>query len=90
MRYSASWNTSGQLKDSAIIIAVGVFFFLAHRISYFFPDSEKVLMVTWPAGGIGLAALLLNCRKLWPAIIIAMFIAGNAANLILGRPLLKV
>jgi PAS domain S-box-containing protein len=46
-------------------------------------------MAIRPAGGIGLAALLLNPRRLWPAILITLFIAGNSANLIEGRHILN-
>jgi PAS domain S-box-containing protein len=62
-------------------------YFLAHEIAFVFPDAEKVLMAFWPAGGIGLAALLLSSRRAWPAILIAIFVAGNTANLLSGRPL---
>jgi PAS domain S-box-containing protein len=60
-------------------------YFLAHEISFFFPDTQKVLMAVWPAGGIGLAALLLSPRRLWPALIATFFIAGNLANLLSHR-----
>jgi len=45
-------------------------------------------MAIWPAGGIGLAALLFNPRRLWPAIIFVLFVAGNTADLIQHRLLL--
>jgi integral membrane sensor domain MASE1 len=44
-------------------------------------------MAVWPAGGVGLAALLLSPRRLWPTILAALFLTGNAANLMTGRPL---
>jgi hypothetical protein len=37
--------------------------FGAHQISFLFPDTAKTLMAIWPAGGIGLAALLLCPRQ---------------------------
>ncbi|NPV00524.1 MAG: PAS domain S-box protein [Brevinematales bacterium] len=77
------------LKDISKIVSIGFVYFLAHKISFFFPDTQKILMAIWPAGGIGLAALLLNPKRLWPAILITLFIAGNTANLIEGRPLLN-
>ncbi len=46
-------------------------------------------MAVWPAGGIGLSALLLNPRRLWPAIVLALFAAGNAANFIQHRPVIN-
>ena len=43
-------------------------------------------MAVWPAGGIGLAALLLSRRRLWPVILAALFFAGLSADLLGGRP----
>ena len=71
----------------AYIACIGAAYFLAHQIAFLFPDTEKVLMAMWPAGGIGLAALLLSPVRLWPAIIAVIFIAGNTANLMAGRPM---
>ena len=76
-------------KDILKILSIGLIYFLAHKISFLFPDTQKILVAIWPAGGIGLAALLLNPKRLWPAILITLFIAGNTANLIEGRPLLN-
>jgi len=73
-------------RDAILVSAIGLAYFLAHQIAFFFPDSAKVLMAVWPAGGIGLASLLLCQRRLWPAIIAVMFVAGNTANLLSGRP----
>jgi len=73
-------------NDAARLALIALAYFLAHKISFFFPDSAQVLMAIWPAGGVGLAALLLSPRRLWPAILVALFVAGNAANFILGRP----
>ena len=56
-------------KDIFKIILIGLAYFIAHQIGFLFPDSENVLAAVWPAGGLGLAALLLNPRRLWPAII---------------------
>jgi PAS domain S-box-containing protein len=62
-------------------------YFAAHYIGFLFPDAERVLMAVWPAGGIALATLLLCPRRLWPAIIATFFLAGNSANLLVGRPI---
>lgn len=69
------------------IAIVAPAYFAAHRIAFLFPDAENILAAIWPAGGIGLAALLLCPRRLWPAILAALFVAGNSANLLEGRPL---
>jgi PAS domain S-box-containing protein len=68
---------------------VALAYFLAHQISFLFPDSARILMAVWPAGGIGLAALLLMPRRLWPAIIATLFAAGNIANILSGRPVVN-
>ena len=76
------------LRQTALRLAsIAIAYFAAHLIAFLFPDAEKVLAAVWPAGGIGLAALLLNPRSLWPAILVALFVAGNTANLLSGRPL---
>ena len=66
----------------------GLAYFLAHEIAFLFPDANKVLMAVWPAGGIGLAALLLNPRRQWGVLLAVLFVAGNLANLTVGRPML--
>ncbi len=62
-------------------------YFLAHRLAFLFPDAGKVLTTIWPAGGLGLAALLLSPRRLWPAMLAALFVAGNLADVLAGRSL---
>jgi PAS domain S-box-containing protein len=57
-------------------------------MAFLFPDAGKVLMAVWPAAGVGLAALLLSPRRLWPAIVAILFASGNLADLIAGRPFL--
>lgn len=37
-------------------------------------------MAIWPAGGIGLAALLLSPYQRWPALVLAFYIAGVTAD----------
>jgi PAS domain S-box-containing protein len=73
-------------RDAAKLALIAITYFLAHQISFFFPDKAKVLMAIWPAGGIGLAALLLCPRRLWPAILITLFGSGYSADLLAGRP----
>jgi PAS domain S-box-containing protein len=73
-------------QDAFRLAFVGLAYFFAHQVAFLFPDAERVLMAIWPAGGIGLAALLLNPRRLWPAISVVLFAGGNAANLLAGRP----
>ena len=85
-------NAIGRLfsRNDALIVAVtALAYFLAHHLAFLFPDSKQVFMAIWPAGGIGLAALLLSPKRLWPAILAGLFVAGNTANLLTHRPLLN-
>ena len=70
------------------LAGIGGAYFLAHHMAFLFPDTGKVLMAVWPAAGVGLAALLLSPRRLWPAIVAILFASGNLADLIAGRPFL--
>jgi PAS domain S-box-containing protein len=65
---------------------VGLAYFAAHWVAFLLPDSQKVLMAVWPAGGIGLAALLQSERRHWWAILGVLFVAGNVADRLAGRP----
>lgn len=67
--------------------AIGAAYFAAHEIGFLFPDSVKLLAAVWPAGGIGLSALLLNPRRRWPAIVWVILGSGIAADLVDGRTL---
>ena len=74
-------------RGAIAVALIGLAYFLAHNLAYLLPDTHTVLAAIWPASGIGLAALLLNPRRRWPAILGVLFVAGNTANLIAGRPL---
>ncbi len=92
MKNSISNNTAPRFSrslrwDFVRVGVTAVAYFLAYQISFSFPDSGQVLMAVWPAAGIGLAALLLSPRYLWPAIIATFVVVGNAANIFAGRPL---
>jgi PAS domain S-box-containing protein len=78
------WRAS-PWADGATLILVAVAYFLAHSIALLLPDAAKELTAIGPAGGIGLAALLLNPRRLWPAIVATLFVAGCSADLLAGR-----
>ncbi|MBF0619407.1 MAG: PAS domain S-box protein [Candidatus Omnitrophica bacterium] len=76
-------------KDGLRVAAIMLGYFFAHHLAFLFPDSHHVLMAVWPAGGVGLASLLLSPRRLWPAIILALFAAGNVANILEHRLLIN-
>ena len=77
------------INEFVKVLGIALAYFFAHFVSFLFPDTYKVLMAVWPPSGVGLAALLLSPRRLWPLILLAVFAAGNAANLIEHRPLLN-
>ena len=74
-------------QDVFKLIIIALAYFAAHQVAFLYPDAGKVLAAIWPAGGIGLASLLLSPRRQWPAILAVLFVAGNTANLLDGRPL---
>ena len=51
-------------KDIFSVLFFAVLYLGAHYLAFLFPDTEQILMAVWPAGGIGIAALLLNPRRL--------------------------
>lgn len=67
------------------LIIIGVAYFLAHELAFQLPDSAGILVTIWPAGGIGLAALLMNPQSVWRWITPTLFAAGMLANLLSGR-----
>ena len=72
--------------DALRLAVIALAYFVAHQVSFLFPDTAKVLMAIWPVGGIGLAALLLCPLRLWRAILVTLFVAGYSADLLAGRP----
>lgn len=75
--------------DILRIVGIAIVYFCAHQLSSLFPDTQKILMAIWPAAGIGLAALLLNQRRLWLPILASLFIAGTLSGLLEHRLLLS-
>jgi diguanylate cyclase (GGDEF)-like protein/PAS domain S-box-containing protein len=73
-------------RDALRVAVVSVFYFVAQWLAFLFPDEGNLLVTIWPAGGIGLAALLLNRRRLWLPILLGMFLVGTTALLLSGRP----
>jgi signal transduction histidine kinase/integral membrane sensor domain MASE1 len=73
------------IREIAPVSGFAFAYFVAHQIAFFFPDSEKVIMAVWPAGGIGLAAFLLSPYRRWPVLVLAFYIAGVTADVVLAR-----
>ncbi|MGD0283730.1 MAG: PAS domain S-box protein, partial [Dissulfurispiraceae bacterium] len=72
-------------KEHLRIVGIALAYFFAHQLAFMFPDAEQVIMALWPAGGIGLAAFLLNPLRLWPAIILSFYVAGVSADVFLAH-----
>jgi len=82
-------NTTAIQSKIRKLLPIGILYFLAHIISFLFPDKDTLIMAIWPAGGIGLATLLLNEKKLWPSIIGVLFVSGMFADIFIAhRPAL--
>ncbi|MBF0571787.1 MAG: PAS domain S-box protein [Candidatus Omnitrophica bacterium] len=80
---------SFSFQDYFKVFVIASAYFFAHEIAFFFPDSQKVIMLVWPAGGVSLAAFLLNPRRLWPLLTLVFYISGITADLAMsGRPLM--
>lgn len=75
-------------RDALWIAFLALAYFLAHELALLLPDAQKVVTAIWPAGGIGLAGLLLSPRRRWPIILPFLFVAGCSSDLLSGRPLL--
>jgi len=81
-------NSFSFRNDFPKIFFIALSYFFAHGIAFFFPDSNKAIMLIWPAAGIGLSAFLLNPRRLWPVFTITFFIAGITSDVFLAHRLL--
>jgi hypothetical protein len=69
-------------RELLIILGIGVLYFFAHHTAFLFPDSKQLVMLIWPAGGIGLAAFLLLPKRLWAILAGVLYISGLTADFI--------
>lgn len=60
-------------------------YFAACLVVFIFPKSSNELPYIWPATGIGLAILIISDHKRWHGLLLGLFIAGTAANLLMGQ-----
>ena len=77
-------NSRGADVCRLVAVALGYAFTL--KLALFLPEAKGVLAAVWPPGGVGLAALLLSPPRLRWAILVTIFVVGNAVNLLSGRP----
>ncbi len=78
----------GSIRILIRLIVIGLAYYFSNKISFLFPDDAGSLMAIWPAGGIGLAALLLTPKREWPVISLVLFFSGTTASLFEGRPVI--
>src|SRR5208283_1791936 len=60
-------------RDTLWGVLIALACFLAHNLVFLFRESQTAPAAVWPASGIGLAALLLCPRRLWPTILGVLF-----------------
>ncbi|NLD94710.1 MAG: PAS domain S-box protein [Fibrobacter sp.] len=72
-------------KTGRPILLYTIMYFFAYQVAFLFPDARSLPMTIWPAGGIALAALILNPFRLWKLYIPVFFIAAVAANMLLAQ-----
>ena len=59
-------------------------FLVAHLVGYTLPDVQQTITV-WPAAGVGLAALLLSPRALWPWLLSAFVVVGIGGDVAIAH-----
>ncbi len=78
-------SSSGKFPaDCVRIILISVAFFLAARFSLIFAGRPDGMASFQLSGGIFLAALLLNRRKIWPVLIISLLLGNLGADMLSG------
>jgi PAS domain S-box-containing protein len=76
-------------RDALWMASLALAYFLAVELGLHFPFAPHILAPVWPAGGVALAALLIAPRRLWPAILLILFLTDLAADLLAGWRLLQ-
>src|SRR5579864_13570 len=93
-----------RLVYAAALAAVGAFYYGGARLGLALSVAHGVITPVWAPTGIALAALVLLGRRMWPAVLVAAFVAnathgtsvpvallisiGNTAEAVIGRELL--
>lgn len=72
--------------DARRLALIALAYAFSLQLALFFPSVQGIMVVVWPPGGVALAALLLSPRRQRLAILATIFAAGNAVNLLMGRP----
>ena len=76
--HAAGWHHRGGLV--AIGAAVFVVYLLAAQLGFRFAFVAEQITTVWAPSGIGIAALLVWGRRLWPAVWLAAFTANAAST----------
>ena len=72
-------------RDMVSVGAWALAYFVAHVLAFYIPDARQIIMVVWPAAGIGLAALLLSPRAWWPWLLSAFVVVGVGADVAIAH-----
>jgi len=81
--------TALRRSDIWVVAVVAVAYFAMQRLAYIIPNARDFLAAVWPAGGVVLATLLLQPRRLWPAILAVVALTNLLTGLMVGRPFLE-
>ena len=73
------------LREPAVVAGFALAYLLADLVVALLPDSETIFAAIWPAGGIGLAALLLSPYRRWPWLVLAFSVVGMGADVALAH-----
>ena len=67
-------------RNFIIALAIAITYFLAAQIGFQFAFIAAQVTTVWAPSGIGIAALLLNGRQMWPAVWLGAFLANAGAE----------
>jgi len=74
------------LRRRGLSAFLALAYFSAIVLANLLPSTLDTVLAIWPAGGIGLAAVLLAGRRRQVAMAGLLFLAGYLANLLIGKP----
>jgi signal transduction histidine kinase/ActR/RegA family two-component response regulator len=81
-RQAADWTATAKWRVVIELFAITIVYALVAKLGLALAIASDQVSVIWPASGLGLAALVLRGRRLWPAIAIGSLVA----NLTSGAP----
>jgi len=70
------------------VVASAVAYAATVAVGFLLPSYDGSFCAIWPAAGVGLAVMLLNPRRRWPALCAALFGVSVSVNVSAGIPVL--